>query len=62
MLKLIFLYFDKRKHFKNYEKFFLFNLKSYFCFQDILFFVFFPFLSTVSGLKGSTETDIIMTS
>ena len=49
MLKLVFffLYFTKRKHFKNYEKFFLFHLNSSFLFRDFQGFVFFalPFHS-----------------
>ena len=56
-----FLSFTKRKHFKNYEKCFLFHRKSPFCFRDIQFFVFFPFLSTASRRKGSDETEITLT-
>ena len=43
VLKLVssnFLYFTKRKHFKNYGKRFLFHLKSSFHSRDIQFFVF----------------------
>ena len=53
---------EKKKHFKNYQKCFLFHLKSSFRSQGIQFFVIFLFLSTVSRFKESDETGIIMTS
>ena len=59
---LYFLCSTKRKHFKNYEKHFLFCLKSSVRSQYIQFCVFFPFLSIVSRTKESDETGIIMTS
>ena len=44
------------------KKCFLFHLKIYFCSRDNTFVVIFPFLSTVSRLRGSDETGIIMLS
>ena len=38
----IFIFFTKWQSFKNYEKCFLFHLKSSFCSQDVQIFVFFP--------------------
>ena len=59
---LYFLHLTKRKHFKNYEKLFLFHLKDSLHSRDINFFVIFFFLFTVSIFKGSDEAGIIMTS
>ena len=56
---LYFLHFTKQYHFKNYEKWFLINLKSSFYLQDIQFFVVF-FLS-LSQFPDSGETGIIIT-
>ena len=54
---LYLLYFTKRKHFKNYEKWFLFHLKISFCSKDIYFFWFFSFLSTASRFKGQMKME-----
>ena len=39
LVPAIFYSFSKWYHFKNHEKYFLFHLKSSFCFQDIQIFV-----------------------
>ena len=44
-------FFTNRWPFKNYEKRFLFHLKSSFHSRDIQFFVVFSFLSTLSRFK-----------
>ena len=48
----IFIFLTKWYAFKNYEKYFLFHLKSSFRSQDIRIFLIFPFLSTFQIQKG----------
>ena len=54
--------FTKRRHLNNYEKCFLFHLKSSFRSKDIQLFVFFPSFSTFSRFRGLDETGLIVMS
>ena len=55
LVSAIFLCFTKRKHFKNYEKCFMFHLKSSFCSKNIQIFIFFPFRFTFYRFKELYE-------
>ena len=57
-----FYFFTKWWPFKNYEKCFLFHLKSSFRSRDIQVFVFFPFFSTLSRFKRANGSRKFMMS
>ena len=52
---LLFFIFYQKKHFKNYEKLFLFPLTSTFLSWDFQYFVFFPFSFQFLDSKGQTK-------
>ena len=60
LVPAIFYFSTKWQSFKNYEKYFLFHLKSSFHSGDIQIFVFFPFFSTLSRFKRTSEYGIMM--
>ena len=52
-----FIFSPNDSPFKNYEKYFLFHLKSSFRSRDIQIFVIFPFLSRLSRFKRTRELE-----